>query len=66
MTSALDNRLADLDHALDNPVDGPAMQQLEIALKKVDKSDFQETSKLESRLAKLKEAVEKEEKEDKL
>jgi predicted Zn-dependent protease len=44
----------------------PAMQQLEIALKKVDKSDFQETSKLESRLAKLKEAVEKEEKEDKL
>lgn len=43
----------------------PAMQQLEIALKKVDKTDFQGTSRLEARLAKLKEAVKREEKADK-
>ncbi|MCU7797880.1 MAG: M48 family metalloprotease [Candidatus Thiodiazotropha sp. (ex Myrtea spinifera)] len=42
-----------------------AIQQLEIALRQVDKKDFHQTSRIESRLSKLKEAAKQEEKKDK-
>ena len=41
-----------------------ALGQLEIALKKVAKSDFQQSSRIESRLARLKQAVAREEERD--
>jgi predicted Zn-dependent protease len=39
-----------------------ATQQLEIALRKADKSDFQQVSRIESRLARLREGVKRKEK----
>lgn len=47
-----------------NVIDGQmmaAVQQLEIALNLADKNDFQQTSKIESRLSRLKEVVKQEE-----
>ncbi|MEJ2467318.1 MAG: M48 family metalloprotease [Candidatus Thiodiazotropha sp.] len=41
----------------------PATQQLEIALRKVDKGDFQQVSRIESRLKRLQEVVKRQEKE---
>lgn len=42
----------------------PAIQQLEIALKEVDPPDFYETSKIESRLQRLRNLVKEQQKED--
>ncbi len=42
-----------------------AAQQLEIALRKTDKGDFQQVSRIESRLTRLREAVKRQEQEDK-
>lgn len=42
----------------------PATQQLEIALRKVDKGDFQQVARIESRLTRLREAIKRQDKEE--